>query len=238
MAKSTANIFAFLKPVNDWLEGVPITVTNSLNNIVGSGEEIAQSQVDKACTWLSCKVNRSIERIRRGILRALHGIYESATNIGAGKAAKAISKFFSDPIGSIGDLASLLFAPVSIVFNIVTFLIKEVPRLAANLANIVNSLPPEPPSPRINYDKLRIKVLPISMSAIKADPNSLPPIESVYPSPKEPLYSAKDFDSEFFDTTIRLKSDKPKYSLSEEDRNSLEAAIRIETYSELPSTDF
>lgn len=223
---------SFLKSTNDWLEKVPETTINSLNNIVGSGEKIAQSKVDEVCEWLSYKVNVAVERKRQSIIKTLHEQYENNQKGPLMKAAKAISSFVSDPLGAIGSFASSIFAPVKIALDWLKVLIKEIPRLASNLANIVSSLPPPPPSPHINFDKLRIKVNSIGLKEITKGTVGMKTPEQMFPEPPDP-FNYDVFAGLFGDDSADLMSGSFKYQLKPEDYESLSALIQKETGGDL-----
>ena len=215
-----SNPFAFLKTTNDWLESVPERATKALDNAVGNGEKIAQSKVDSICVWLSWKINIQIERVRQSVIRTLHGMYKSTMAGKVMKMAKSIQSLVSDPLGALGSFASTLFSPVSSVFNWVKTLVKEVPRLAENLANIASSLPPTPPSPNINYYKFKIKVKSISLSAITSDPSKLPSPESMFPEPPNP-FTKNTFQETFSSMNSKLKSNQVIYKLTDKQKQSL-----------------
>lgn len=215
-----SNPFAFLKTTNDWLESVPKRARNALNNAVGNGEKIAQSKVDEVCIWLSWKINVQIERVRQSLIRTLYGMIQSTAAGRVMKMATAIKEFVSDPLGALGTFASAVFSPVTATLNWIPTLIKEVPRLAENLANIASVLPPEPPNSRINYDKFRIRVKSFSWSTLTSDPSKLPPPEVVFPPPSS-IQSPKVTFDKAMEEDSKLKSNKMKYKLTKEQENSL-----------------
>lgn len=225
--QSATGPFAFLKAINDWLEKVPARITAAFDNFVKSGETLTQEKVDRICIWLSWKVNIAIERVRQRVLKVLHDQYQTTAGGRVLKTANAIKKFCTHPIDSIGSLASALFAPLASVFAWVKVLVVELPRLAENLANIVAVLPPDPPEPHINYDKFKLKVGTINMSLVTADPNDLPAPEVLFPEPPKP-FSASIFEEEFNEASANLKSAKMQYTLSEEDKNSLQGVMNLE----------
>lgn len=215
-----SNPFEFLKTTNDWLESVPLRVTNALDNYVGDGEKIAQSKVDAICTWLSWKINVAIERKRQTLLKILYAMYKNTVVGKVMQIANVIKEFVQDPLGAIGKFAATVFGPVTPVIQWGKTLIKEVPRLAENLSNIASSLPPTPPSPRINYDKFKIKVKTISMSTITSDPNNLPPPEVMYPEPPKP-FTKETFANVFDNMSSKFKSNSIKYTLDKKDKDSI-----------------
>lgn len=217
---ATGGPFDFLIATNDWLEQVPDMINAAFDNCMNDMETITQSKVDTICTWLAWKVNIGIERVRQRVLKALHKQYESTVGGRVMQTAMAIKSFCSDPLGAIGKFASSIFAPVSAVLSWLPVLITEIPRLAANLANIVSALPPNPPNPHINYDKFKLSVGSVNMAMIAADPSSLPPPEVMFPEPEKP-FSQKTFDNEFANASAQLKSSTMKYKLSKEDKATL-----------------
>lgn len=228
----------FLSTTNDWLEKVPENTINALNNMVGTGENITQSRVDYICAWLSWKVNVAIERRRQALIQTLHDQYMSNQQGPVMKAANAIMSFVSDPLGAIGDFAGAIAAPVKKVFSWIAALVKEIPRLAANLANIVSSLPPSPPNPHINFDKFKLKVGSVSMSAIVKGTSGMKTPEEMFPEPKKP-FSKESFASIFNDPNVSLKTGSKKYKLKDEDYESIQAQIQKNILNqELGSTDF
>lgn len=214
--------FEFLKTTNDWLEGVPANTRNAFDNLIGTGENITQHRVDVACAWLAWKVNIAVERKRQALLRVLYGMYQNTVGGKVMAMAMAIKSFVSNPIKQIGKLASGVFGPVPAVIEWAKMLYEELPRLAKNLANLASALPPEPPSPRINYDKFKIKVGTISLATITSDPYSLPAPEVMFPEPEKP-FTKEAFRVAFEEDSAQLKSAAKKFKLSKEDRENLEA---------------
>ena len=222
----------FLTTTNDWLEEVPLNTINAFNNMIGTGEKVAQSKVDMICAWLAWKVNIAIERKRQALLKTLHDQYMSNQKGPVMRAATAISSFVSDPLGAIGDFAGSIFSPVTKVFEWIKVLLKEIPRLAANLARIVSALPPDPPNPNINYDKFKLKVGSIGLNAIIKGTAGMKSPEEMFPEPPKP-FSKESFDSNFTSTSIFLKTSLIKYKLKPGDFESMNEAIRKEAGEDL-----
>ena len=204
--------FDFLSFTNDWLEQYPATIVRSFDNYVQKGEEIAQSKVDVICTWLAWKVNVAIERQRQKVIKALYEMYKTTVGGKVMRVAMSIKNFVTDPIGSIGEFANSVASPIKSVFDWAAMLGKELPRLAKNLAYIAQALPPEPPSPHINYNKFKLKIGSISMSTITSDPSNLPSPESMFPEPPRP-WSKETFQAEF---DMRGVIEKPYYTMVDE----------------------
>ena len=225
--------FDFLKTTNDWLEKVPMTVVTAFDNFMGTGEKLLQSKVDAICTWLAWKVNIAIERKRQAIIKTLYEQYKTTAGGRVMKTAVAIKEFASDPVAGVVSFAKAVFAPIVAVFEWIKMLAVELPRLAENLAKIVQALPPEPPSPHINYDKFKLKVGTINMSIITSDPSNMPAPEVLFPEPPKPF--SKDSFTEAFETaTASLKSSKLKYTLKGDDRKSMQDLIEAAAPLELP----
>lgn len=216
--------FDWLKSTNDWLEEVPENVTNGFDNFIGTGEHVVQEKVDIFCEYMAWKTNRGIERVRQGVIKALHAMYQNTVGGRVAKVATAVTDFIKDPIGAVGSFADAIGGPVKAVKDWGKVLIVEIPRLAKNIANIVSTLPPQPPNPSINYDKFKLKVNSIGMKNIIADPSNLPSPEVMFPEPddlKKP-FSAQTFQNIFDNTSAGLKSTKLKYTLSPEDTVMME----------------
>lgn len=210
----------FLVATNDWLEDCPERIVAAYDNFIGNGEGLVQSKVDKFCAWLAWKVNIAVERKRQAVLKILHEQYQTTAAGKVMKMANAIQSFVSDPLGALGTFAGAIFGPVTFVFKLITQLISEVIRLAANLARIMAVLPPNPPNPHINYDKFKLRVNSISMGEVMAGPGSLPSPEAMFPEPEKP-FTKETFAKGFEEGTATLKSGRKKYKLSEEDKKAL-----------------
>ena len=223
---------SFLKTTNDWLEKVPKVTTESLNNMIGTGENIAQNKVDDICAWLSYKVNVAVERKRQSLIRTLHEQYVNNQKGPLMKAANAISSFVSDPLEALGSFASAIFAPIQPVFDWLKILIKEVPRLAANLANIVSSLPPPAPNPQINFDKFKLKVHSFGLKEIIKGTKGMKAPEQMFPEPPDPFHH-DTFAGLFGDESADLISGAFKYKLKPEDFETVLASIQQEASSDL-----
>ena len=229
--ESSKKLLSFLTTINNTLERIPLRVINAFNNIVGSGENVTQSKIDGICAWLSYKVNVQVEKIRQKAITKLHEQYMSNTNSPMFRAARAIADFTTDPLGALGSFAGSIFAPVKIVFEWVKVLMKEIPRLASNLANIVSSLPPDPPNPNINYDKFRLKVNSIGMKEIIKGPAGFKDPEDMFPKPADPF--KRDPFILFGDDSADLMSKYTMYKLKPGDFETMNTAIQQEAKSDL-----
>ena len=197
----------WLSKINDFLEQVPVNVNTWFTNTFKSGEELTQDFVDKQCIWLSNKINRMIEEKRQQVIKTLqdeYGGYLKALTV-----VTIIKKAVSDPLGTIGSFFGMLAGPYAKVVDFLQALIREVPRLAANLANIANSLPPAPPNPHINFNKFQIKVNSISMGDIMGG-GAMPSPEQMFPEVKSP--SGKEaFDDMFENAPVAKEIDNIVY---------------------------
>ena len=217
---------SWLRTINNWLEILPSVVTASLNNMIGTGENMAQSKIDMICAWLAYKINVGIERKRQEVIKALYAQYISNAKGPVWRVIIAIQSFVADPIGSVGSFASAIFGPVKTVIEWVIVLVKELPRLAQNLANVASTLPPTPPTPNINFDKFQIKVNSISMGEILKGPAGFKNPEDMFPKPIDPYEQDSfilfgDNSSEFVDGALKQK----KYSLRPDDFEAMSSAI-------------
>ena len=212
-------ILTFLSNANAFLEQVPTTMINFLNRAFASGESVPQKGVDMVCEWCSWRVNTWVEGIRQKIIKTLHKQYEESTGmIGI---LKDIQEMVSNPMSILGAVASavkkilgILLGPFKIMYEFLEELVKELLRLAKNLAYIVSVLPPEPPDPDINFNKFQLSIKSIGMADITTDPENMPAPEEVF---KEPIVP---FSKEYFialGDTVRTsyKEELPFYSLPE-----------------------
>ena len=182
-----------LKNFNDFLEGVPLSVTKFFKTFFKSSEELTQSYVDNVCRWMAWRVNITVETARQWLIGILWSKYGSALGLIA--AGEKVRNALSDPIGAIGGMLGEFFKPFAVIKEFITTLIKEVPRLAKNLANIMSVLPPEPPNPRINFDAFKLDIHTISMKDVINGPN-MPTPEQMFPEPASP-FSKESFNSAF-----------------------------------------
>lgn len=217
-----AEPFDFLKLTNDWLEKYPVRIVASFGQYFRSGNEYTQDKVDIICRWLAWRVNIAIERRRQEVIKALYEMYMTTATGKVMQVAMAVQNFAKDPIKSVGDFAGAIFGPVVTVIKWVTMLAKELPRLAKNLAKIAQSLPPEPPSPYINYNAFKLKIKTVDMSTITSDPANLPAPEVMFPEPTRP-WSKEAFAAEMNGLSNWKEKHKKKYELKED--NDLTKAL-------------
>ena len=213
--------FGFLKELNAWLSEVPGRINTAYENYMNN-EAMTQEKADVICEWLAWKVNIAVERKRQAAISALSGQFNDTVGGKVMKAATVIQSFLSDPLGTLGSFASLIFGPVPTVFKWFADLGKEVTKLGSNLAKIAGALPPPvPPStPNINYNKFKLKINPITIGEIVAGPAALPAPEVMFPEPEKP-FSKETFTKGFEKASAKLKSAKQKYVLKEEDKKTL-----------------
>lgn len=204
----------FLKKVNDFLETVPIGVLNFFKKAFKAGETYVQEQVDIICRWVAWGVNINIERLRQKVIKALWEQYSKYLILL--QAGQVVQNFLSDPLGTIGSFASNFFKPFAKVKEFIQVVVREVPRLAENLANIANSLPPEPPDPHINFNAFELKINTITMKDVMNGPNNMPTPEEMFPEPEKPFGKAS-FDAAFDKAKAKTKEDKIVYKMPEID---------------------
>lgn len=189
MAKS----LDWLVKVNDFLEQVPNSVLTYFRALSKSGEVLVQTQVDVICAWLAWKVNIMVERKRQQVIKTLQEQYGGY--LAMMSAVTVVKQVLSDPLGAIGGFFGKFAAPIVAIYEFLKTLIKEIPRLAENLANIANALPPEPPNPHINYNAFKLRIGTISMGEIMGT-SPMPTPEEMFPEPPKP-FSKAAFDASF-----------------------------------------
>lgn len=229
--------FDFLKYTNDWLEEYPVNIVHSFGSYFKAGEEYSQDKVDIICRWLAWRVNIMIERRRQDLIKALYGMYQTTVGGKVIQAAYAVRDFVKDPLGAIGSVAGVLFAPFNSIIQWAVMLAKELPRLARNLANIAQALPPEPPNPHINFNEFKLRVKSVDMATITSNPNNLPSPESMFPEPTRP-WSREAFATEM-NAVDNWKASKgiPFYTpKKEESRSDLRESLENVTNINLPDS--
>ena len=209
----------WLTKINDFLEQVPANVDKWFSQTFKAGEELTQDFVDKQCIWLSNKINRMIEEKRQQVIKTLQDEYGGYLN--ALSVITVIKQVLTNPIGLIGSFFNILAGPYGKVVSFLQALIKEVPRLAANLANIANSLPPTPPNPHINFNKFKIKVNSISMGDIMGG-GAMPSPEQMFPEEKKP-FGKEAFNEMFENAPISKEIDNVIYVEGETPANIMNA---------------
>ena len=200
----------WLTKVNDFLEQVPMNATNFFNSTFKKGEKYTQDFVDSACRWLAWSINISVERMRQKVIKQLAKQYEGALGVVA--AVSVVKNALSDPLGSLGSVFSYFSKPFAIAKEFYNVLIVEVPRLASNLANIANSLPPEPPNPDINFNAFKLQIGTISMSDVMGV-KTMPTPEQMFPAPPSP-FSKAAFDSSFENAKAKTSESQVLYKMS------------------------
>lgn len=183
----------WLVKTNEFLEKLPEGVLKYFYAFSNMGENLAQSYVDIVCRHAAWRVNITVERLRQRVLKTLNNQYGfilkiiSTINIG--------KQVASNPLGAIGSFFSTITKPLSMALYFITTLATELPKLARNFSNIMAVLPPEPPSPHINYDAFQLKIQTVSMDALLSA-DSLPDPEVLFPEPEKP-WSTRAFQDSF-----------------------------------------
>ena len=209
----------WLVKVNDFLEQVPVNVNTWFENTFKSGEKLTQDFVDRQCAWLAWKINVMVERKRQEVLKTLHDEYGGY--LGALQVVTVFKQAVTDPIGTLGSVFNTIAGPYAKVVDFLKTLMKEIPRLAANLANIASSLPPAPPSPHINFHAFKLNIKSISMADV-INGGSLPTPEQMFPEPQRPFGKAS-FNSSFDNAPIAKGINEIVYKEGESPTNIINA---------------
>lgn len=220
-----ASPLEYLSSFNDFLEQVPKNVNTFFSQTFKKGEEYTQDFVDACCRWMAWKINIMIERQRQKVIKTLKSQYDGAFAVIQG--LNIVKNALSDPIGTAGSVFGWLSGPISKAKNFVTTLMVEIPRLAANLANIASSLPPAPPNPSINFNAFKLQIGTISMAELTGG-GAMPSPEEMFPAPPSP-FSKATFDSSFENAPIAEGTDEVMYKLDGDNSGALEQAIKEAT---------
>jgi hypothetical protein len=182
----------YLKSFNDFLEQVPVNASNFFKATFKAGEEYTQTYVDTVCRWMAWKININVERLRQKTIKMLSEQYGAA--LGVVQALNVVKNAAMNPLDAAGSAFSFFSKPIAAATSFVKTLMTEIPRLAANLANIANSLPPAPPNPDINFNAFKLKINTISMADLSGA--SMPTPEEMFPEPAKP-FGKEAFNSSF-----------------------------------------
>ena len=186
----------WLVKINDFLEGVPSSILKYFDMLTKSSETPTQSYVDVVCRRLAWRVNITVERVRQRVIKTLWNQY--GKYLVMMKLVNTVQNVVRDPIGALGCFVDGFASPIKSVINFLKTLIKEVPRLAANLANIMSALPPDPPNPSINYNAFKLEIHTVTMQDVIAGPDGMPTPEQMFPEPPSP-FSKAAFSASFTD---------------------------------------
>lgn len=200
----------WLTNLNNMLEQIPKNALDFFDKTFKKGEEYTQDFVDAVCKWLAWSININVERIRQSIIKKLAKQYAGAMTVVAG--VSVVKNALSDPIGSLGSVFSYFSKPYTVAKNFYQILVVEIPRLAANLANIASALPPDPPNPHINFNAFKLQIGTISIGEITGA-SSMPSPEQMFPEPPSP-FSKAAFDSSFENAKAKTAESQVMYKLS------------------------
>lgn len=213
----------YLVSFNDFLEKVPVNALEFFRKTFKAGEEYTQDFVDACCAWIAWKINIMVERQRQKVIQKLAGQYGGALAVAAG--LNVVKNALSDPIGTIGSVLAWWVKPYKTATNFVKTLIKEIPRLAENLANIMRSLPPTPPNPHINFNAFKLKINTITLADLSG--TAMPTPEEMFPAPPSP-FSKATFDKSFENAPAKTAEDEVLYKMNESNITTLEQALNQE----------
>ena len=149
-------ILGFLKTANAALEQIPGGILAYFDAIVEMGENVSQAFVDSVCRYAAWMVNINVERIRQKVLKSVYEqnlfvrIIVDVIEIG--------KKVIQDPLGVIPSFFDRLTAPFRVAKQLITDIINEISKLAANVTKIMQALPPQPPNPDINFDEFKLEI--------------------------------------------------------------------------------
>ena len=159
------------------------TLTNlqPLDELIASK---AQETVDDVCIRLSDKINSELSIKRADLVNCLHNQYSTSQEIVTkfSPVATAINNLslptklddvisiLTDTINSLKNFAELFLGPYK---EAIEFTIQLTPKLIElskqidKISKLPSKIPPIPNQPNLNYDKLKIKVDPITLDEIK-----------------------------------------------------------------------
>jgi len=181
----------WLKKTNEFLEGVPEGIVSYFDNL---GElDLPQNQVDKICEYAAWKVNLCIEKVRQQVIRVLRRQCKQVKDIL--KFMKKLKEGILNPLSALEAVVQLIKMIIEKLlgpyYELVKFIVKltvEIAKLANNLQNIMEVLPPNPPSGSINFNKFNLKIGSVTMDMIMDDGGQeMQNPEAMFPEPEKPF---------------------------------------------------
>lgn len=197
----------WLVKINDWLEQVPLTVNKWFDRTFKSAENWTQDKVDLVCARMAWRVNVAVERKRQEIITTLINQYASNSKLLI--LVNIVQTVKKNPLKAIGLFFEPFIKPIKTVLEYAKVLMVEIPRLARNLANIANSLPPAPPNPHINFNAFKLRINTITLADVTSG-GDLPTPEEMFPEPPK-VFSKKIFDKSFEKAKAITDKDKIIY---------------------------
>ena len=219
---SSNTILKYLRTFNNFLEQVPIAIYKFLDKAFKSETGLTQKGVDMICEWAAWRVNVIIETGRQEFIKSLYDQNSIINKILA--PIRAVKKIFEDPLSILGAVASavkqianIFLGPLSFIISFTQELIKELERLAKNLAAVASMTPPPPPSQDLNLDKFQLKIGTMGMSTILDDPSNLPPPEEMFGEEPPVPFSPEYFQELGAEAKTIWREDKPFFKMKEDD---------------------
>lgn len=215
---SSNTILKYLRTFNNFLEQVPGAIYNFLDKAFKSETGLTQKGVDMICEWAAWRVNTMIESGRQEVVKALYDQNSVINKILA--PVRVVKQILENPLGVLGAVASavkqfanIFIGPFSYIISFTQELIKELARLAKNLAAIASMTPPPPPSQDLNLDKFQLKIGTMGMSTILDDPSNLPPPEEMFGEEPKIPFSPEYFQELGGEAKTIWRDDKPFFKL-------------------------
>lgn len=189
----------WLDQINDCLEIIPKNIGTFFDEFFLSGEEMTQDSVDIVCTWLAWTVNITVEKLRQKAVRTLHDQNSAATKILG--PVRFFVEVIKNPLGLLSAavqvikrIASHFRGPLDPILRFIKNLTKQIARLVKNLAALQSMVPPDPPSPNIDFHAFsrNLKIGRMGMDIILEDPDKMPSPEEKFPEPYNPFSFKKN----------------------------------------------
>lgn len=177
--------FKKLDDLNKTLEDIYTLADKYLTNLDLNGliQKKAQEKVDDACILISNKINAKLIDKRGDLIDFLHGKYmtsqkiisefgpvtQAIENLGIPTSIDDVVSILSDTVKSLKNFAKLFLGPYQEAVEYVVELAPKLIELTENiekLAGLPSKIPVIPDVPNVNFDKLKITMLPITMEEV------------------------------------------------------------------------
>lgn len=177
--------FKKLDDLNKTLEDIYTLADKYLTNLDLNGliQKKAQEKVDDACILISNKINAKLIDKRGDLIDFLHGKYmtsqkiisefgpvaQAIENLGIPTSIDDVVSILSDTVKSLKNFAKLFLGPYQEAVEYVVELAPKLIELTENiekLAGLPSKIPVIPDVPNVNFDKLKITMLPITIEEV------------------------------------------------------------------------
>lgn len=156
--------FKKIDDLNETLENINKVIYTTLKDI---DEYPTQEKVDKACEYLSEKINAKLADKRKVLIKTLHEGYVASNEVI--QLLEPLVNFnlnIDTVVEAVKKIIDILAGPYKVAVEYITILTPKLAELATNIALLAYIPANLPQIPNINYDKLNITMQPITIDEV------------------------------------------------------------------------